>query len=578
MQKPILQVQNLSIDFTTASNISNAVKNISFHVNEGETLAIVGESGSGKSVTALSLMQLLPVQAMVKGQVLFTNKNDVAVDLLKTSVNEINTLRGKDIAMIFQEPMTSLNPVLTCGYQVMETIRVHQKVSAGIAREKAIALFEKVNLPEPAKIIDRYPHQLSGGQKQRIMIAIAMSCNPAILIADEPTTALDVTVQKTILTLIKDLQKETGLSVIFITHDLGLVADIADKILVMYKGEIIEQGSTKKVLQNPQHAYTKALLACRPAMHKPGERLPVINDFFTASAPIGTVQFTSIASPKQELKNDLWAVEKNSAEEVLKVADLKVYYPEKKYLFRKIHEPFKAVDVVSFTVNKGETIGLVGESGCGKTTLGRAILQLIPTTAGHIILNGKDLTQLTKKQLQIVRKDLQIVFQDPYGSLNPRMMIGSAIMEPMQVHGLFNSAKERKEKVIELLEKVNLSADNFNRYPHQFSGGQRQRICIARALALNPSFLIFDESVSALDVSVQAQVLNLLNDLKKEFEFSSIFISHDLAVVRYISDRILVMNKGKIVEEGPSDAVYFNPKNEYTKKLIDAIPGKKIFN
>ena len=578
MQKPILQVQNLSIDFTTASNISNAVKNISFHVNEGETLAIVGESGSGKSVTALSLMQLLPVQAMVKGQVLFTNKNDVAVDLLKTSVNEINTLRGKDIAMIFQEPMTSLNPVLTCGYQVMETIRVHQKVSAGIAREKAIALFEKVNLPEPAKIIDRYPHQLSGGQKQRIMIAIAMSCNPAILIADEPTTALDVTVQKTILTLIKDLQKETGLSVIFITHDLGLVADIADRILVMYKGEIIEQGSTKKVLQNPQHAYTKALLACRPAMHKPGERLPVINDFFTASAPIGTVQFTSIASPKQELKNDLWAVEKNSAEEVLKVADLKVYYPEKKYLFRKIHEPFKAVDVVSFTVSKGETVGLVGESGCGKTTLGRAILQLIPTTAGHIILNGKDLTQLTKKQLQIVRKDLQIVFQDPYGSLNPRMMIGNAIMEPMQVHGLFNSAKERKEKVIELLEKVNLSADNFNRYPHQFSGGQRQRICIARALALNPSFLIFDESVSALDVSVQAQVLNLLNDLKKEFEFSSIFISHDLAVVRYISDRILVMNKGKIVEEGPSDAVYFNPKNEYTKKLIDAIPGKKIFN
>ena len=578
MQKPILQVQNLSIDFTTASNISNAVKNISFHVNEGETLAIVGESGSGKSVTALSLMQLLPVQAMVKGQVLFTNKNDVAVDLLKTSVNEINTLRGKDIAMIFQEPMTSLNPVLTCGYQVMETIRVHQKVSAGIAREKAIALFEKVNLPEPAKIIDRYPHQISGVQKQRIMIAIAMSCNPAILIADEPTTALDVTVQKTILTLIKDLQKETGLSVIFITHDLGLVADIADRILVMYKGEIIEQGSTKKVLQNPQQAYTKALLACRPAMHKPGERLPVINDFFTASAPIGTVQFTSIASPKQELKNDLWAVEKNSAEEVLKVADLKVYYPEKKYLFRKIPKPFKAVDVVSFTVSKGETVGLVGESGCGKTTLGRAILQLIPTTAGHIILNGKDLTQLTKKQLQIVRKDLQIVFQDPYGSLNPRMMIGNAIMEPMQVHGLFNSAKERKEKVIELLEKVNLSADNFNRYPHQFSGGQRQRICIARALALNPSFLIFDESVSALDVSVQAQVLNLLNDLKKEFEFSSIFISHDLAVVRYISDRILVMNKGKIVEEGPSDAVYFNPKNEYTKKLIDAIPGKKIFN
>ena len=578
MKEPVLQVRNLSIDFYESGNISNAVKNISFDVASGEILAIVGESGSGKSVTALSLMQLLPVQAIVKGQLLFANKNIAATDLLKASSKEINAIRGKDMAMIFQEPMTSLNPVLTCGYQVMEAVILHQKVSTKIAREKTVALFEKVNLPNPDKMIDRYPHELSGGQKQRIMIAMAMSCNPALLIADEPTTALDVTVQKTILELIKNLQKETGMSVIFITHDLGLVADIADKLLVMYKGEIIEQGLTKEVLQNPQQAYTRALLACRPIMHQRGERLPVVSDFFNAHDKVNSGQHNPISSPQTAIKKDDFLVTKNAVEIVLKVENLKVYYPGKKLLFRKIAEPFKAVDGVSFTVNNGETVGLVGESGCGKTTLGRAILQLIPATDGAIILNGKNLTQLTKKQLRIVRKDLQIVFQDPYGSLNPRLMIGNAIMEPMQVHGMLDSTNERKEKVIELLEKVNLSADHFNRYPHQFSGGQRQRICIARALALNPSFLIFDESVSALDVSVQAQVLNLLNDLKKEFQFTSIFISHDLAVVRYISDRILVMNKGKIVEEGAADDVYFNPKNEYTQKLIAAIPGKKIFN
>ena len=578
MKEPVLQVRNLSIDFNESANISNAVKNISFDVARGEILAIVGESGSGKSVTALSLMQLLPVQAIVKGQLLFANKNIAATDLLKASSKEINAIRGKDMAMIFQEPMTSLNPVLTCGYQVMEAVILHQKVSTKIAREKTIALFEKVHLPDPDKMIDRYPHELSGGQKQRIMIAMAMSCNPALLIADEPTTALDVTVQKTILELIKNLQKETGMSVIFITHDLGLVADIADKLLVMYKGEIIEQGLTREVLQNPQQAYTRALLACRPIMHQRGERLPVVSDFFNAHDKVKSGQHNPISSPQTTIKKDDFLVNKNAVEIVLKVENLKVYYPGKKLLFQKTPEPFKAVDEVSFTVNNGETVGLVGESGCGKTTLGRAILQLIPATDGAIILNEKNLTQLTKKQLQIVRKDLQIVFQDPYGSLNPRLMIGNAIMEPMQVHGMLDSTNERKEKVIELLEKVNLSADHFNRYPHQFSGGQRQRICIARALALNPSFLIFDESVSALDVSVQAQVLNLLNDLKKEFQFTSIFISHDLAVVRYISDRILVMNKGKIVEEGVADDVYFNPKNEYTQKLIAAIPGKKIFN
>ena len=587
MANSLLQVQNLSINFIADGIVTNAVKGISFEVATGEIIAIVGESGSGKSVTALSLLQLLPKQANIKGEMLFSKNETAPVDLLNLSAKEINTIRGKDIAMIFQEPMTSLNPVFTCGYQVMETIQLHQQISSSAAKERTIELFKKVKLPAPAEMVNRYPHQLSGGQKQRVMIAMAMSCNPALLIADEPTTALDVTVQKTILLLIKELQKQTGLGVIFITHDLGLVADIADKVVVMYKGGIIEQGITKDVLRNPQQPYTKALLACRPAKHQRGERLPVVNDFFSAAAKDYIVKFKSVLSDEtktkeaipSQLRNETTEnnlLKNNNANPVLKVENLKVHYPVKKKLFKKDIELFKAVDDVSLEVYKGETVGLVGESGCGKTTIGRAILQLIPATSGNIILDGRNLAMLSRRDLQPLRKDLQIVFQDPYGSLNPRLMIGNAIMEPMKVHGILNSTSQRKEKVIELLEKVNLSANHFNRYPHQFSGGQRQRICIARALALNPSFLIFDESVSALDVSVQAQVLNLLNNLKKEFGFTSIFISHDLSVVRYISDRILVMSKGKIVEEGPADEVYFSPKNEYTKKLIDAIPGKII--
>ena len=589
MIQPLLQVQNLLIDFIAEGAVSNAVKNISFSILPGEIVAIVGESGSGKSVTALSLMQLLPKQANIKGQLLFSNKEKATVDLLKISPKQINAIRGKDMAMIFQEPMTSLNPVFTCGYQVMEAIQLHEQISLTAAREKTIALFEKVHLPHPPEMINRYPHQLSGGQKQRVMIAMAMSCNPSLLIADEPTTALDVTVQKTILQLIKELQQQTGMGVIFITHDLGLVADIADKVLVMYKGEIIEQGKTKNVLLHPQQPYTKALMACRPAMHQRGERLPVVSDFFSVSSLSPDLNFNAISQEERvaekiippsagNLQMQKILTKKDSLEIILKVENLKIYYPGKKTIFGKTPQPFKAIDNVSFIVTKGETIGLVGESGCGKTTLGRAILQLIPITSGNIILNGKNLAALSKKDLKPVRKNLQIVFQDPYGSLNPRVMIGNAIMEPMKVHGILATANQRKEKVIELLEKVNLSADYFNRYPHQFSGGQRQRICIARALALNPSFLIFDESVSALDVSVQAQVLNLLNDLKKTFGFTSIFISHDLSVIRYLSDRILVMNKGKIVEEGPADKVYFTPENDYTKKLIDAIPGKTMIH
>ncbi len=585
MIKPLLQVKNLSIDFIADGNLTNAVKNISFNLGPGEILAIVGESGSGKSVTALSLLQLLPKQTKAKGQILFLHKEKAAVDLLKISAKEINGIRGKDIAMIFQEPMTSLNPVFTCGEQVMETIQLHQQISLKDAKEKTRALFEKVNLPTPAEMLNRYPHELSGGQKQRVMIAMAMCCNPSLLIADEPTTALDVTLQKTILQLIKKLQKQIGLSVIFITHDLDLIADIADKVVVLYKGEIIEQGVTKEVLQKSKQPYTKALLACRPARHKRGERLPVVSDFFSAVTKDNAPAFKSVVinvvetKINSQLKNEITdndLSKQNSLAPVLEVENLNIHYPGKKKLFKKPGASFKAVNDVSFKVYKGETIGLVGESGCGKTTLGRAILQLIPATSGNIILNGINLTALPQKKLQPLRRDLQIVFQDPYGSLNPRLMIGNAIMEPMKVHNILATSTLRKEKVIELLEKVNLSADHFYRYPHQFSGGQRQRICIARALALKPSFLIFDESVSALDVSVQAQVLNLINNLKKDFGFTSIFISHDLSVVRYISDRILVMSKGRIVEEGLADEVYFSPKNEYTKKLIDAIPGKII--
>ena len=563
MSNPLLQVKNLSIDFAAAQGNTLAVNNISFEAGAGEIVAIVGESGSGKSVTALSLLQLLPIQAKISGEMLFAKKNDLPVNLLALNEKEIRAVRGKDIAVIFQEPMTSLNPVFTCGYQVMEAVQLHQQVNKATAKQKTIELFEKVKLPDPANLINRYPHELSGGQKQRVMIAMAMSCNPSLLIADEPTTALDVTVQKTILELIKELQQENGMSVLLITHDLGLVADIADKVVVMYKGEIIEAGNAAAVLKDPQQDYTKALLHCRPALHAKGERLPVVNEF-------------KVESLKLKVEDSQPSTINHEPSIILKVEQLKVYYPGKKKLFGKSTETFKAVDGVSFAVSKGEVLGLVGESGCGKTTLGRSILQLVPATSGKIILNGTDLLQLPKKDITALRKDLQIVFQDPYGSLNPRITIGDAMMEPMQVHKILTNKNERKDKVIELLEKVNLKADFFDRYPHQFSGGQRQRICIARALALNPSFLIFDESVSALDVSVQAQVLNLLNDLKAEFGFTSIFISHDLSVVRYISDRIMVMKEGKIIEEGEAENVYFDPQHEYTKWLIDSIPGKKL--
>jgi peptide/nickel transport system ATP-binding protein len=561
--QPLLSIKNLSLDFIAESGTVNALKNISLTVNKGEVVALVGESGSGKSVTSLSILQLLPSPPakFSTGEILFSENGNETTDLLKRKRNEMQDIRGNKIAMIFQEPMTSLNPVLTCGDQVMESLLLHKKITKPEAKQQTINWFEKVKLPNPETIFNRYPHQLSGGQKQRVMIAIAMCCEPSLLICDEPTTALDVTVQKTILQLIKELQQQSNMGVIFITHDLGVVAEIADRAVVMYKGEIVEQNSVKEIFNTPEHPYTQALLACRPVNHERGKRLPVVSDF------IGEKKL----SQKQEIRNK--EVAKPGNPEVLLTAEnLSVWFPVKKTILGKALSYTKAVDDVSFEVYKGETLGLVGESGCGKTTLGRTLLRLIEPTSGKIVYNGIDLTAKKRSELRSLRKEVQIVFQDPYSSLNPRITIGSAIAEPMKVHGIFPTDKQRRSKVTELLEKVNLKAEHFNRYPHEFSGGQRQRIVIARALALNPSFIVCDESVSALDVSVQAQVLNLLNDLKKEFGFTVIFISHDLSVVRYISDRIMVMNKGKIEESGKADDIYFNPQSVYTQKLIASIP------
>jgi len=560
----LLQIKDLQVDFNTETGLHTAARNISFEVNHGEIVAIVGESGSGKSVTALSILRLLPSKtaSYTKGEILYSKDGNEAINLLSIPEDQIRSVRGNEIGMIFQEPMTSLNPVFTCGNQVMEAIQLHQDLSKKESKQKTIELFQKVKLPDPENLFNRYPHQLSGGQKQRVMIAMAMSCQPSLLICDEPTTALDVTVQKTILHLIKELQSEVKMGVIFITHDLGVVAEIADKAVVMYKGEIVEKGITRQIFDNPQHPYTKGLLACRPILHEKGERLPVVSDFLEEKK----VEVIERKIPSQP------SIHKTSTP-LIQVDHLKIWYPAFKTLLGKPKQFIKAVDDVSFEVMQGETLGLVGESGCGKTTLGRALLRLINPTHGKIFYKNTELTALAGEQLKVLRKDIQIIFQDPYSSLNPRLTIGSAIAEPLRVHGIIPNEKQRKEKVVELLEKVSLKAEHFNNYPHEFSGGQRQRIVIARALALNPGFLVCDESVSALDVSVQAQVLNLLNDLKKEFGFTVVFISHDLSVVHYISDRIMVMNQGKIIETGTADEVYNRPKESYTRKLIASIPG-----
>ena len=562
MSQPLLQIKNLTVNFVNDGIVTKTLNNINITVNKGEIVAIVGESGSGKSVTSLSILQLIPSPPIVyeTGEILLT-VDDKTVDILKLHKDELTTIRGNKVAMIFQEPMSSLNPVLTCGDQVMEAILLHKKMLKKEAKNKTIALFEKVQLPNPALLFNRYPHQLSGGQKQRVMIAMAMSCEPDLLICDEPTTALDVTVQKNVLQLLKALQQQTQMGIIFITHDLGVVAEIADKVVVLYKGNIVEKNTVANIFTNPQHPYTKALLACRPILHTKGERLPVVADFMEKKLVVNSWQLAEKPSIINHQPSTLLSVE-----------NLKVYFPAKKTFFGKILDYTKAVDDVSFDVLEGETLGLVGESGCGKSTLGRALLRLIDATSGTIIYKGEDLLNISNAKLKTLRKDMQIIFQDPYSSLNPRLTIGNAIAEPLKVHGIVNTSKQRKERVIELLEKVGLLAEHYNRYPHEFSGGQRQRIVIARALALQPRFIVCDESVSALDVSVQAQVLNLLNDLKKEFNYTAIFISHDLSVVRYISDRIMVMNKGKIEEIGNAENVYNRPASDYTKRLIASIP------
>lgn len=582
-KKILLEVKNLVTEFKTDDGIVKAVNDVSFTLYRGETVGIVGESGSGKSVTSLSIMRLIPNPPgkISGGQIIYHTKDGKQIDLLKLTEEDMRKFRGNEISMIFQEPMTSLNPVFTCGDQVMETIMLHQKLNKKDATDLTLKMFEKVKLPNPQRIIDAYPHQLSGGQKQRVMIAMAMSCNPNILIADEPTTALDVTVQKTILDLMYQLRQEIESSIIFITHDLGVIAEVADKVIVMYKGKIVEQGSVVDIFSDPKHPYTRSLLACRPPLDVRLRKLPTVVDFMREENGVITELPTTVREAIQAqiittAETDARRERLLNSKPILEVKNLKTWFPSKKNFFGKTLDYVKAVDDVSLNVQEGETLGLVGESGCGKTTLGRTILRLTPAYEGEVLFEGKDILSMSQTDLKEMRKHMQIIFQDPYSSLNPRMTIGYAIQEPMSVHGVYENEKIRKEKVIELLEKVNMKPEHYSRYPHEFSGGQRQRICIARALALNPKFIICDESVSALDVSVQAQVLNLLIQLREEFKFTYIFISHDLSVVKFMSDRMVVMNKGKIEEMGASDEIYNNPQHEYTQKLIAAIPKGEL--
>lgn len=582
--KKLLEFKNLVTEFHTEGSTVKAVNNVSFTLNKGETIGIVGESGSGKSVTSLSAMRLIPTPPGVisGGEILFHKENNEVVDLLKLSKEEMRSYRGNELAMIFQEPMTSLNPVFTCGDQVVEAIMLHQKMNVKEAKELTIELFKSVKLPDPERVFNSYPHQISGGQKQRVMIAMAMSCKPSILIADEPTTALDVTVQKTILELMQQLQKENEMGIMFITHDLGVIAELADKVVVMYKGKVVEQGDVWNIFKNPKHPYTKGLLACRPPLEHRYKFLPTVSDFMQIDdsgnikdSGVSVDAFTKKLIIPKKIREDKQK-ELLSQNPILQINNLKTFFAIKGGFFGKTTGYVKAVNNVTFDVYPGETLGLVGESGCGKTTIGRTIIQLEQATEGEILYQGNDVTKMNAKELRAFRKEVQIIFQDPYSSLNPRMTIGNAIMEPMQVHGILKNNDERKKRVEELLARVNLDPTHFYRYPHEFSGGQRQRIGIARALAVNPKFIICDESVSALDVSVQAQVLNLLNELKKDYGLTYIFISHDLSVVKYMSDRMVVMQSGIIEEMGDADDIYRNPKTEYTKKLIDAIPEGRM--
>lgn len=561
MSETLLEIKNLTIEFRTEEKTIEAVKSLNLKIPKGKTVGLVGESGSGKSVTSLAIMGLIPNPPgrISKGEILFKGQ-----DLTKLSNDELRKLRGNKIAMIFQEPMTSLNPVFTVGNQIDEVLELHQGMSKQEARKRTIELLDEVGIPNPPESVEKYPHQMSGGQKQRVMIAMAMACQPELLICDEPTTALDVTIQKQVLELMFDLQRKHGMSMLFITHDLAVIADIADEVAVMFRGDLVEQNTTKALFENPQHPYTKGLLSCRPSLEDNPVRLLTVDDFL--AAPGGDIDVSKLPMkrprPIDETKNPV----------ILEINNFNKHFPIKGGIFGRTVDWFKAVDNVNLKVRKGRTLGLVGESGCGKTTLGRAILRLIEPTSGNVLYKGTDLTSLNKTDMRNIREKMQIIFQDPYSSLNPRMTIGDIITEPMVIHKIGGTKKERYAHAAELLEKVGLKGDYLNRYPHEFSGGQRQRICIARALTLKPEFIICDESVSALDVSVQAQVLNLLQDLQQEFGLTYIFISHDLSVVKYIADEIGVMNKGKIVEYGASEEIYKNPKDDYTKRLLSAIP------
>lgn len=560
----LIRIENLSVEFKTDEGVVNAVKNISFAIPKGQTVGLVGESGSGKSVSSLAIMRLIPNPPgrISSGKIHFDGKN-----LLELGETEMRKVRGNRISMIFQEPMTSLNPVFTVGDQICETLMLHQKLDKKAAMAKSEDLLSQVGIPNPSERIKSYPHELSGGQRQRVMIAMAIACEPELLIADEPTTALDVTIQKQILDLLAELQKKYKMSILFITHDLGVIADIADEVVVMYKGDIVETGKTVSIFAEPKHPYTRGLLACRPALDRNPHRLPMVSDFMTEDGKEKPFDMASLKKAK---------VARNFTEQnnpvVLEVKNLKKYFPLKKTFFGGVKSYVKAVDDVTIKVRKGRTLGLVGESGCGKTTLGRTILRLVEPTEGAINYNGTDITRLDREALRNMRRKMQIIFQDPYASLNPRLTIGAALMEPMVIHNLGNSKSERLEIAAQLMKRVGLEPHMLNRYPHEFSGGQRQRVCIARALAVKPEFIICDESVSALDVSIQAQILNLLLDLQEEYNLTYVFISHDLAVVKFISDEIAVMYNGKVVEYNDAISIYENPQHDYTKKLLSAIP------